>query len=83
MSSRQEANALDQIIRGEKQRQVRSVLGALKPVQAQLLLLRNSGMTYKELSSYLRLNLSSVGTLLARAESEFEKRYRARYGGEK
>ncbi len=83
VSCRQKANALDEILLGEKQRQVRSVLGTMKPVQAQLLLLRHSGMTYKELSSYLRLNLSSVGTLLARAESEFEKRYRARYGGEK
>ncbi len=83
VSSRREANALDEILLGEKQKQVRSVLGALNPVQAQLLLLRNGGMTYKELSSYLRLNLNSIGTLLARAESEFEKKYRARYGGEK
>lgn len=83
VSSRVATNPLDEILLGEKQRQVRSVLGALKPVRAQILLLRNSGMTYKELSGYLRLNLSSVGTLLARAESEFEKKYRSRYGGEK
>ncbi len=83
VASRRETNALDEILLGERQRQVRSVLGALKPVQAQLLLLRNSGMTYKELSSYLGLNLNSIGTLLARAESEFERKYRARYGGDK
>jgi RNA polymerase sigma factor (sigma-70 family) len=83
ISDRQKADALDEILLVEKRKQVRSVLCVLKPVQAQLLLLRNSGMTYKELSRFLRLNLGSIGTLLARAESEFEKKYRARYGGEK
>ena len=83
VSNRQNADALDEILLGEKRKQVLSVLGVLKPVQAQLLMLRNSGMTYKELSSFLRIKLSSIGTLLARAESEFERKYRARYGGEK
>jgi len=76
------AGALDEILAEEKRRHVRSVLSALKPAQAQLLLLRNTGMSYKELSEFLRLKPGSIGTLLARAEAQFEKKYRAWYGGE-
>ena len=59
---------------------VRAVLGALKPREAQLLLLRSSGLAYRELAATLGIAPASVGTLLARAEAEFERRFRARYG---
>ena len=61
---------------------VRPVLAALKPVSARLLLLRHSGLSYSELAGVLRINLASVGKLLARATADFEKRYRAMYGDE-
>lgn len=55
---------------------VRAVLGEMDPRQAQLLLGRHSGKSYAELAHALDLAPSSIGTLLARAEREFEKRYR-------
>ena len=55
--------------------QVRGVLGQLKERDAQLLILRHSGFSYREIASVLGVAPGSVGTLLARAEAEFEKRY--------
>lgn len=71
-----EASPLDEIIRRERSRQVREVLVRLKPAQAQLLILRYSGFSYKELADVLGVQSSSIGTLLARAEADFEKMYR-------
>ncbi len=55
---------------------VRQVLAQMDARQAQLLLLRHSGLSYEELAGALNVSPSSIGTLLARAEREFEKRYR-------
>jgi RNA polymerase sigma-70 factor (ECF subfamily) len=73
-------SALDGILAEERRRRVRAVLGALKPREAQLLLLRSSGLAYRELAGALGIEPTSVGTMLARAEAEFERRFRARYG---
>jgi RNA polymerase sigma-70 factor (ECF subfamily) len=54
---------------------VRDVLQALKPRSAQILLLRHSGLSYAEIAAAVGVAISSVGTLLARAESEFEDNY--------
>lgn len=60
----------------EDQRRVRRVLRAMDERQARLLLLRHSGLAYKELAAALGVSVNSIGTLLARAEREFERRYR-------
>jgi RNA polymerase sigma-70 factor (ECF subfamily) len=60
----------------QEKRQVRDVLAQMKPQQAQLLLLRYSGLKYAELAEALQLNPKSVGKLLARAEAEFARRFR-------
>ena len=73
-------SALDGMLAEERRERVRAVLGALKPREAQLLLLRSSGLAYRELARALGIEPSSVGTLLARAEAEFERRFRMRYG---
>jgi RNA polymerase sigma-70 factor (ECF subfamily) len=73
-------DALQGILREERSVRVRAVLSALKPRDAQLLLLRANGLAYRELAETLGIQAASVGTLLARAEAEFERRYRARYG---
>jgi RNA polymerase sigma-70 factor (ECF subfamily) len=52
----------------------------MKPREAQLLLLRSSGLAYREVAQTLGIQPGSVGTLLARAEAEFERRFRTRYG---
>lgn len=75
-------NGFEQILRTERQQRVRRVLAELKPAQAQLLLLRASGHSYKELASYLGVEPGSVGTRLIRAEAAFEQRYLDLYGRE-
>ena len=68
--------------RREEQDQVREVLAGMKKRQAQLIALRYSGFSYIEIADTLEISTASVGTLLSRAEAEFERRYRAREGRE-
>jgi RNA polymerase sigma-70 factor, ECF subfamily len=72
--------ALDNILREERCARVRAVLAELKPRDAQMLLMRSSGLSYRELADAIGIAAASVGTLLARAEAEFECKFRARYG---
>jgi RNA polymerase sigma-70 factor, ECF subfamily len=69
-------DALDRVTVEEEQRRVREVLATMEARQAQLLLLRHSGMAYAQVATALGVSVHSIGTLLARAEREFEKRYR-------
>ncbi len=62
--------------RAAERTRVRAVLGRMPERDAQLLLLRASGLGYKDLAAALNLSPNSVGTLLARAEQEFERLYR-------
>ncbi len=55
----------------------RLVLATMKPQQAEILILRYSGKTYKEIADVLSLSPASIGPSLLRAEREFEKRFRA------
>ncbi len=72
-----------EIVAGEEDsRLARTVLAQMKERQAQLLIMRYSGMAYKEIAAALRLSPTSVGPLLLRAEREFEKRYRAKKGND-
>jgi RNA polymerase sigma-70 factor (ECF subfamily) len=64
----------------EEQEQVRMVLNNLSRRDAELLLLRNSGLTYSEIADSLQLKQSSVGTLLSRAEQAFRKEFVKLYG---
>lgn len=64
----------------EDQRQVRAVLAAIQPRQAELLVLRSHGLSYDELAGALDLKPASIGTLLSRAEQTFRKEYIKRYG---
>ena len=72
--------ALDAMLRREREARVRTILSGMKPRDTQLLLLRSEGLSYREIAQTLGLQANSVGTLLARAEREFERRYRARFG---
>jgi RNA polymerase sigma-70 factor (ECF subfamily) len=64
----------------EEQQQVRAVLSGLSWRQAGLLLLRSEGLSDEELASALRVNPTSIGTLLARAQRAFRKEFTKRYG---
>jgi RNA polymerase sigma-70 factor (ECF subfamily) len=73
------ASALDpvkELEKAEQCQQIRQALSQLKPQSAQILVLRYTGLSYTEIATTLSLSPASVGTLLARAEREFEKRYR-------
>ena len=64
----------------EQREQVRQVLAALDPRQAELLLLRSSGLSYEEVASAADVNPVAVGTLISRAQQAFRKEYVKRYG---
>lgn len=64
----------------EEREQVRRVLAALDPRDAELLLLRHQGFSYDELAAVVDVKPSSIGTLLARAQKAFRKEYLKKYG---
>lgn len=63
--------------REEEHRTVRQALARMNKRQSQILILRHSGLTYKEIAKTMDLSPTSIGPLLVRAEREFEKQYRA------
>lgn len=73
---------LDNLIVEERRSRVRAVLACIKPTPAQLLILRASGLSYKELAAILNVKQSGVGTMLNRAEAEFRQCYLQLHGKE-
>jgi RNA polymerase sigma factor (sigma-70 family) len=57
--------------RAEERARARVALDALAPRDREMLLMRYSGFSYKEIAEGLGVATTSVGTLLARAESRF------------
>ena len=72
-----EARPAEVMAQEEERRLVRLALAHMNERQSQLLVLRYSGFSYKEISEALKLAPTSIGPLLLRAEHEFEKHYRA------
>jgi RNA polymerase sigma-70 factor (ECF subfamily) len=74
-----ETSALPDPSRTVEQKQerarVREALGRMNERSAQMLVLRHSGFSYREIAGILKVAPGSVGTLLARAEAEFEQCY--------
>ena len=60
----------------EERRTARIALARMNPRQSQLLIMRYSEMTYKDIADALNLSPTSIGPLLLRAEREFEKQCR-------
>jgi RNA polymerase sigma factor (sigma-70 family) len=79
-SSNQPEDGLQLLLRAETQQHVRLALSKLKPEWSQILLLRASGYSYKEIASHLDIPTTSVGTLLIRAEAGFEECYLELFG---
>jgi RNA polymerase sigma-70 factor (ECF subfamily) len=65
--------------RNMHRQQVRNVFTTMKPRSVNLLILRHSGFAYAEIAEILGVSPGSIGTLLARAEREFERKYNAAY----
>jgi len=80
--STQSVGPLENALREEKCRRVRRVLASIKSAQAQLLVLRASGLSYKELADALEVKVTGIGTMLNRAEEEFRNRYLELHGHE-
>lgn len=59
--------------REEVQLRVRRALDTLAPRDREILLMRYSGFSYKEIADAVDVAATSIGTLLARAESRFEQ----------
>lgn len=72
-----EGSPAEILTRKEERRMVRQALSQMNERQSQLLILRYSGLSYKEIAEVLDLAPASIGPLLVRAEREFEKQYRA------
>lgn len=73
-----QTNAMDQAMEVERARDQLRVHGALRKIprrDAELLVLHHSGFSYKEIAAALDVSPNSVGTLLSRAEREFEQVY--------
>jgi RNA polymerase sigma factor (sigma-70 family) len=79
-SSSSHEDGLQHVLRAERQKRVRTVLARLKPESAQLLLLRATGHSYREIAAHLEIPGASVGTMLIRAEAGFEKCYLELFG---
>ena len=73
----EQASPAEILAQQEERGQVRLVLSRMNERQSQLLVLRHSGLSYKEIAEALNLEPGSIGPLLVRAEREFEKQYRA------
>ena len=61
--------------RAEERARVRAALRQLPRRDMQLLLLRQAGLSYKELAAALGVAPGSIGSLLTRAEAAFESKY--------
>ena len=57
----------------DERRAVRELLARMRPLYAELLLLRHEGLEYAELAETVGVSKGSVGTLLARAEQQFAR----------
>ena len=69
-----------EVERQETQHHVRHILAQMKSQRAQILILRHSGLSYADIATALNIAPGSVGTLLSRAEKDFERRYVKAFG---
>jgi RNA polymerase sigma-70 factor, ECF subfamily len=60
---------------------VRAVLKQMALRDVQILILRNSGLSYKEIAAACDVAPAAVGSLLMRAEAKFETLYQKAFGG--
>ncbi len=60
----------------EQIERVRTILSQMSQRDVQLLVLRHSGLSYKEIATALKIQPGSIGTLLNRAETHFASLFR-------
>ena len=59
----------------QERQHIREVLRRMPLREVQVLVLRHSGLSYKEIAAAAGISVGSVGTILSRAETRFEKLY--------
>jgi RNA polymerase sigma-70 factor, ECF subfamily len=64
-----------EVERAREQRKVHAVLRSMNERSAEILVLHHSGFSYKEIAEAIGISPNSVGTLLSRAQKEFERIY--------
>jgi RNA polymerase sigma-70 factor, ECF subfamily len=69
-----------ELLGGERRRAVRALLDTLTPREQRLLLLRHEGYSYRELAAVVGVEVSSIGTLLARAHAALREAWQRRTG---
>lgn len=73
----QDIQALEEtFIRKEEIKNVRNVMDKLKEQDKKLLLLRYSGLKYKEIAEILEIESANIGTMLVRAQKKFRDLYK-------
>jgi RNA polymerase sigma-70 factor (ECF subfamily) len=70
-----------EVEQAQERQKVQAALARMRPRSARLLVLRYSDLSYAEIAQAMDVAPGSVGTLLARAEAEFERQYRRLEGG--
>ena len=73
--SRAEANPEQEVLKRSERERVRAIFRQMSLRDVQILVLRYSGLTYKEIALATHTPASSIGTLLSRAEEKFERLY--------
>lgn len=71
-------NPEQQVIAREQAAFIRSILAELPERQQTYIILRSAGLSYAEIAQVTGVAAASVGSLLARAEREFRRRYHER-----
>jgi RNA polymerase sigma-70 factor (ECF subfamily) len=72
-----EDNPAEIMAQEDERHLVRLALARMNERQSQILIMRHSGMSYRDIAQALKLAPTSIGPLLLRAEREFGKHYRA------
>jgi len=68
-----QAGPEDEAIRQERERRVRRAIEKLSAQQRECILLRISGLRYREIAEVLGINVSSVGELVDRATARLSE----------
>ncbi len=69
------------VLRNQEVRRVREIMEKLNERDRMALLLRFSGFRYQEIAEVIEVEVSSVGTILARAQKKFKDLYLEKEGG--
>lgn len=75
-----QADASDDLVRAEAAAQLREALNALSERDREVLLLKEAGLDYREISQQTGLAVGAIGTTLARARRKLAESYRALEG---